>query len=404
VDIFCASQNLLQGVIKDPDLSSAEVGIEDAISTASELLFYMEPLSEDEWAAPAHPFLLAEQGEPAAGWMRRGPAALTRAWCIFELAKSLSKKCTLHVLLSETSVAQFEDKMLDDDSGFEWIGRILGNVDVKQAQITKTDDRAYILGEVGKLPGALGAINSNVMAALHGWVIGEAQALLAALPEAERGTSLLLNNVVVMLAEQGRLAEAEALYRVALAAWRAEDGDRAPNTLAALGNLAESLRQQGKLAEAEPLFRESLAAEREVEGNDDDSTMKDAGNLGTVLLAQGKLAEAEPLLVEAVAWWRKNNSLAPTFASLVELREQGRLDEAEQELGTLVADARELWGPQDLDTLEAEAVAARLRHAQPDGAAAGAAELRDVVERMTEFLGAAHHYTVKWQGVLEGMS
>ena len=57
----------------------------------------------------------------------------------------------------------------------------------------------------------------------------------------------------------------------------------------------------------------------------------------------------------------------------------------------------------DLDTLEAEAVAARLKHAQPDGAAAGAAELRDVVERMGEFLGAAHQVTVKWQCVLEGM-
>ena len=51
---------------------------------------------------------------------------------------------------------------------------------------------------------------------------------------------------------------------------------------------------------------------------------------------------------------------------------------------------RESFGPQDLDTLEAEAVAARLRHAQSDAAAAGAAELRAVVERMVEFLGAAH--------------
>jgi len=70
----------------------------------------------------------------------------------------------------------------------------------------------------------------------------------------------------------------------------------------------------------------------------------------------------------------------------------------------VVADARNQWGPQDLDTLEAEAVAARLRHAQPEGEAAGTAELREVVERMTEFLGTAHHYTVKWQRVLEGMS
>ena len=93
------------------------------------------------------------------------------------------------------------------------------------------------------------------------------------------------------------------------------------------------------------------------------------------------------------------------IAPLVELRrEQGRLAEAEQELGTLVADARKKRGPQHFVTLEVEAVAARLQHAQPDGAAAGAAELRAVVERMGEFLGAAHQVTAKWQRVLEGMS
>ena len=134
--------------------------------------------------------------------------------------------------------------------------------------------------------------------------------------------------------------------------------------------------------------------------------MQAVGSLGQVLLAQGKLAEAEPLLVEAVAWDRKEWGNGGIFnAPLVELRrEQGRLDEAEQELGTLVADARKKRGPQHFVTLEAEAVAARLRHAQPDGAAAGAAELRTVVERMVEFLGAAHQHTVKWQRVLEGMS
>ena len=68
-----------------------------------------------------------------------------------------------------------------------------------------------------------------------------------------------------------------------------------------------------------------------------------------------------------------------------------------------MADMREVFGPQDPTTLEAEAVATRLKHAQPNGAAAGAAELRDVVERMREFLGAAHQYTAKWQRVLEGM-
>ena len=110
-------------------------------------------------------------------------------------------------------------------------------------------------------------------------------------------------------------------------------------------------------------------------------------------------------MVTGVGRWEEREKLNKREKKMKHARrEQGRLDEAEQELGTLVARAREGWGAQDLDTLEAEAVAARLRHAQPDGAAAGAAELRTVVERMTEFLGAEHQYTVKWQRVLEGVS
>ena len=92
------------------------------------------------------------------------------------------------------------------------------------------------------------------------------------------------------------------------------------------------------------------------------------------------------------------------IGNLVELRRlQGRLAEAEQELGSLVADARAGLGPQHQKTLEVEAVAARLRHAQPGGAAAGAAALRGLVEKMGEFLGAAHQDTVKWQEVLDEM-
>ena len=56
-----------------------------------------------------------------------------------------------------------------------------------------------------------------------------------------------------------------------------------------------------------------------------------------------------------------------------------------------------------METLKVEAIAARLNHAQPDAAAAGAAELRGVVEKMGEFLGAAHQETVKWQEVLGEM-
>ena len=212
--------------------------------------------------------------------------------------------------------------------------------------------------------------------------------------------------------ERQRLEEGEALKRKRLAAWRAEGGDRHPGTLGALANLASNLQEQRKLAEAEPLLREVVAASREVSAAADQSTesaikdeatqsmIKDIGNLGELCLAQGKLDEAEPLLVEAVTFARKNAGWGgPYLGSLVELRrEQGRLAEAAQELGSLVADLRKGAGPQHPLTLEAEAVTARLRHAQ--GGAGAVAELRATVQRMGKYMGAADPDTVKWCRVL----
>merc|ERR1719409_1848906 len=99
----------------------------------------------------------------------------------------------------------------DGLAGFQWIAKLLGGIDVKRAQISFVKDREYIVGEVAKLEGGMGAINSNVMGALRGWLTTEAKALLETMPEEERRTSLLMHNVAVMLMDGGRLAEAEVL-------------------------------------------------------------------------------------------------------------------------------------------------------------------------------------------------
>ena len=423
IDIFCASQNLLSGVMKFPgattvsdatraEILRAEVGIEEAIQAANEILFYFEPLA-GEWTAPPHPFLLAEQGEPREGWVRRGPAALTRAWCIYELAKSFTKRCTLHVLLSAESLKQFETRLNQRGSeggGFDWIGKILADIDVKLAQISFVGDRDYILGEVAKLDGGMGAINSNVMGALQGWLSTEAMELLDHLPKEERGTSLLINNLAGMLENSGRLQEAEDLYRERLLACRAKLGGLHEYTRAVLASLGFNLYNQGKLKEAEVFLRESVAAHREVSDLDKEGTIIDVGFLGMVLRELGKLDEAEPFCIQATAWLREKVgsqqlSTVMQVSNLVELRrEQGRLTEAQHELGSLVADARAGIGPQHFATLEAEAIAARLQHEQPDDDGKGVAELRAVVERMREFLGPTHQYTVKYGVVLDQMS
>ena len=193
------------------------------------------------------------------------------------------------------------------------------------------------------------------------------------------------------------------LKRKRLAAWHEEGGDRHPGKLGAFANLAANLQEQRKLAEAEPLLRKAVAASREVSAAADQSAestikdeatqsmIKDIGNLGELCLAQGKLDEADPLLVEAVTFARKNAGWGgPYLGSLVELRrEQGRLAEAAQELGSLVADLRKGAGPQHPLTLEAEAVTARLRHAQDGAGAAAELGVRATVQRMGKYLNDA---------------
>jgi tetratricopeptide (TPR) repeat protein len=67
-----------------------------------------------------------------------------------------------------------------------------------------------------------------------------------------------LNNLAALLSDTNRLAEAEPLYRRALAIDEKSFGPEHPNVARDLNNLAELLRDTNRLAEAEPLYRQVL--------------------------------------------------------------------------------------------------------------------------------------------------
>jgi len=239
VDMFCASQTLLAGVFRDPAITKeadpagyaarkedTDRIFDDALDAVDELLLYCSPLT-GEWQAPLHLFLLPERGSPPANWLRRGPGSISRAWCLFEVVKALAKGCTLHVVLSAEDVEGFETLLTEH---FEQIASIVASVDARDAQITKTDDRAYILNQVAKLDGGLGAVTATVCARLREWLAAEGQAALARLPAAARGTSALINNLARLLQDMGELDAAEPLLREALQARRETLGDRHPGT------------------------------------------------------------------------------------------------------------------------------------------------------------------------------
>lgn len=130
VDMFCASQNLLAGKYLEPAITKAKdpVGYaarkEDtdnifasALDAIDEVFFYFSPM-EGEWFAPEQPFLLPDRGAmpEAEKWLRTGPGALTRAWCLMELATALAKGCKLYVLLSPADHRSFAREIQEDTS------------------------------------------------------------------------------------------------------------------------------------------------------------------------------------------------------------------------------------------------------------------------------------------------
>ena len=377
IDIFAASQTLLSGEFdaeRYPRGSEEHTArkedtdhvFADAMAAITEILLYCSPLTA-EWPAPNQPYFLPDRGEPPAGWVRRGPGAITRAWCLFELVKALAKGATLHVVLAPADVDGFE-ALLTFDLG-EMAG-IVACLDAADAQITKIEDRDYILAEVAKLEGGIGTVTKTVCASLREWLAAEGRAALMRMPRKKRATSALQMNLGLLLQAQGQLEKAEVLYREALEARRARFGNWHPETLDSINCLGTLLQDQGQLEDAGVLLREALDGCRATLGNRHPETLDSISNLGSLLQAQGQLEDAGVLLREAleasraILGTRHPNTLASinTLGSL--LQAQGQLEDARVLLREALEGFRATLGNRHPSTLTTISNLGRLLHDQ----------------------------------------
>jgi len=147
-------------------------------------------------------------------------------------------------------------------------------------------------------------------------------------------TATSLNNLALLLRDEGDLATARPLFERALAIAEKTLGADNPATAAALSNLGLVLRGEGDLAGARARFERALAIDEKALGPDHPDTAGDLGNLAFLLKQSGDLAGARRLGERAVAIEEK--ALGPehprTAASLCRLadllREAGDLAKA----------------------------------------------------------------------------
>ena len=112
---------------------------------------------------------------------------------------------------------------------------------------------------------------------------------------AVQGKTAALMQKAEQLLAQGKYAEAEPLFRRALAIEEAALGTNHPDVGTTLNNLALLLQEQGKYAEAEPLFRRALAIKEAALGPDHPDVAQVAENLAAVLRHLGREDEAQRL-------------------------------------------------------------------------------------------------------------
>jgi CHAT domain-containing protein len=183
-------------------------------------------------------------------------------------------------------------------------------------------------------------------------------------PAGHSNLATSLNNLACVLQAQGRLSEAEPLFREALATYRGiyrQAQYPAGHFELAIGlkNLALLLQAQGKLSAAEALFREALTMQQTLypaakypAGHRD--LASSLNNLALVLHDQGRLSAAEPLFQGALAMFKRlypedkcptgHPDLAQSLINLAGvLRASGRLSAAEPLFRDAVAMCRQLY-------------------------------------------------------------
>lgn len=122
-------------------------------------------------------------------------------------------------------------------------------------------------------------------------------------PSSQRGSVAVVRSARTRawnLQAQGRLKEAEALFRQVLSACEETPGGH-PDTHTAKADLGDVLQRQGRAVEAVPLLRAAVDAKRADLGETHPVVLEAAGKLSDALVAAEQLDEADAVLKSALA-------------------------------------------------------------------------------------------------------
>jgi len=188
--------------------------------------------------------------------------------------------------------------------------------------------------------------------------IALAQTMVAELEKSQsnsRDYAGALNNLAQLYAQTGRDAEAEPIYKRAIAVMEKTNGLDSADIAPELTNLAALYQRQSRYDEAEPLFKRALALWERAHGPSHPDVGKALNNLATLYEREDRHADAEPLLRRALVIYQKaagpeNPAVATVLNNLGQVeKSEGRYSEAEAPIRQSLAIREKLLGREHPD-------------------------------------------------------
>jgi hypothetical protein len=146
------------------------------------------------------------------------PIALSRSWCIFEIATALEKGIPFDVIMPPVDEERINEAFRYGENGFDYIKNRLSIIDVEKAEAREAKDQENIHRVIKEDMSGFLAVNQLVISAMRKWITERGVKFLQK-SNSEKNYSLSLfidRQVIKLLQDECRFQEAENVCRDSL--------------------------------------------------------------------------------------------------------------------------------------------------------------------------------------------
>ncbi|KAI8620354.1 hypothetical protein BC830DRAFT_1164628 [Chytriomyces sp. MP71] len=219
------------------------------------------------------------------------PLPLTRAWCIFEIYACVATRSLFHVAMTPKQRDKFMTTLRNEPDRFHGI---LANTSCERSEAFKPSDKESIFSVIRATIGFT-KLDQMVFSTFANWTEEQMKQRIADTARNEIESTDWQCALAGFYKLQGKLYQAEVIYRRCLEMHTYIFGEKHEDTLVTLNDLATLLFSAGKFQDAEPLYARCLDIQKEHLGHSHPYTIGTISNLAGLFISQRRYSEAELL-------------------------------------------------------------------------------------------------------------